>query len=424
MQKKTPIFDIDVNCEDADALFFDADGDKDLDLYVVSGGYEFAENDLALQDRLYLNDGKGNFTKPIRAIPIETTSGSCVRASDIDGDGDLDLFVGGYVVPSKYPMPPLSILLINDGKGNFSNKTKDISPEIEQIGMVRDAVWMDVNKDAKPDLILCGEWMPITVFINQNSKLKKDETWSVKNSSGWWNRLLAEDFDNDGDLDLVVGNLGLNSQLKASIEKPATLHFKDFIGNGTIYPIMSSYIGDKSYPAASRDDLLEQLFFLKKKFTNYAAYSTATLNEVFTKEQLNGSQTLRCEQLQTCYFENTNTGFKMTPLPNSSEQVSMEAQFSPIYALASVDVNNDGKKDLITAGNNMTTRIKYGHYSANHGEVFLGDGHGHFNYMPQAQSGLAVKGDVRDVLYFKNKSTLIFSVNNAFVERYKMKSRQ
>ncbi len=414
--KNTADFNSDIGCEDADALFFDADGDKDLDLYLVSGGYEFSESEIALQDRLYLNDGKGNFTKKINALPTETNSGACVRAADIDGDKDLDLFVGGYVVPSKYPMPPLSILLINDGKGNFLDKTQDISPQIKQIGMVRDAVWVDVNKDNQLDLIVIGEWMPVTVFINKNGLLTKDETWSVKNSSGWWNRLLAEDFDNDGDMDLVVGNLGLNSQLKATTEKPVTLLFKDFVGNGSIYPIISYYIGEKSYPAASRDDLLEQLLFLKKKFTNYQSYSTATISDIFTDEQLKNASTLKAEQLQTCYFENTGVGFKMTPL-------SIEAQFSPIYALTTMDVNNDGKKDLILAGNNATTRVKYGHYSANHGTVLLGDGHSNFNPMSATESGLMLKGDVRDMVKInRNKGeSLILGFNNQAIKVFEKK---
>ena len=414
--KNTADFNSDIGCEDADALFFDADGDKDLDLYVVSGGYEFSENDIALQDRLYLNDGKGNFTKKINALPTETNSGACVRAADLDGDKDLDLFVGGYVVPSKYPTTPLSILLINDGKGNFLDKTQDISPQIKQIGMVRDAVWVDVNKDNQLDLIVIGEWMPVTVFINKNGQLAKDETWSVKNSSGWWNRLLAEDFDNDGDMDLVVGNLGLNSQLKATTEKPMTLLFKDFVGNGSIYPIISYYIGEKSYPAASRDDLLEQLLFLKKKFTNYQSYSTAIINDIFTDEQLKNASTLKAEQLQTGYFENTGAGFKMTPL-------SIEAQFSPVYALTTMDVNKDGKKDLILAGNNATTRVKYGHYSANHGTVLLGDGRGNFNPMSATESGLMLKGDVRDMVKInRNKGeSLIVGFNNQAIKVFEKK---
>jgi hypothetical protein len=416
VQKNTPLFNADMGCEDSDALFFDADGDKDLDLYVVSGGYEFAENDPALQDRLYINDGKGNFTKNTKALPTETTSGATVKAGDFDGDGDLDLFIGGYVVPSKYPIPPLSMILENDGKGNFTDKTSAIAPEIKQIGMVRDAVWADVNRDNKVDLIVVGEWMPITVFINKSGKLVKDEVWSVKNSSGWWNRLIVEDFDNDGDLDLMAGNLGLNSQLKAAPEKPLTVYFKDFAGNGAINPILTYYIGDKSYPLASRDDLLEQLVFLKKKFTDYVSYSNATINDIFTNEQLKDAKTLNCTQLQSCYFENTGAGFKMAPL-------SIEAQNAPIYALTTMDVNNDGKKDVVLGGNNQTTRIKFGQYSANHGLVLLGDGKGHFSPLSQAQTGLALRSDVRDLvnIHAKKGDKLIVGVNNQGVKVFEKK---
>lgn len=408
--KNLPVWAIDAASEDSDALFFDADGDKDLDLYVVSGGYEFSENDPTLQDRLYINDGKGNFIK--KQLPTETFSGACVKAGDVDKDGDLDLFVGAYVQPSMYPLPPLCILWVNDGKGNFTDKINEIAPDLKQIGMVRDAAWVDFNKDGQLDLAVIGEWLPITVFMNKNGQLSKDATWSVTHSSGWWNRLVVEDFDNDGDMDLVAGNLGLNSQLRASAEQPASMVYKDFAGNGTIYPIMSYYIGNQSYPAVSRDDLLEQLVFLKKKFTDYKSYSKATLNDVFTSEQLLNAPTLKAEQFQSCYFENTGNGFKMTPL-------SYMAQWSPIYALAVMDVNKDGKKDLILGGNNSFNRVKYGHYSANHGIVLLNDGKGSFNPSLNTATGLVLRGDIRDLTVINNK-TLLAGINGQAVKGYKV----
>jgi enediyne biosynthesis protein E4 len=396
-QKVQAAFSADAGSEDGDALFFDADGDRDLDLYVCSGGYEFAENDHALQDRLYLNDGQGNYSKKVDALPQENNSSACVRAGDIDLDGDLDLFVGGYVHPGKYPLAPQSSLLINDGKGQFKDQTSALAPDLAQIGMVRDAAWLDLQGDKTLELVLIGEWMPIQVFSKKSGKWQFDQKWSVKNSRGWWNRLQAADFDQDGDLDLVLGNLGQNAQFKASHEKPLTLTFNDFMDSGAINPILCYYIGDKSYPAASRDDLLEQLVFLKKKFTTYEAYADAQLESIFSPDQLKNAQTLRAEQLASVYLENTGNAWKMRPLP-------VEAQFSPIYALQAIDVNNDGHLDLLTAGNNLSTRVKFGHYSANHGLLMLGDGQGGFKAVPNAQSGLNIRGEVKDLQLLQTKT--------------------
>ncbi len=406
-QKNNPVMDLDAISEDGGAEFFDADGDKDLDLYVSSGGYEFPQNDAALQDRLYLNDGKGNFTKSTQALPQETNSGSCVRAGDFDGDGDLDLFVGGYVMPTKYPVPPLSMLLINDGKGNFINKITEIAPNLTAIGMVRDAVWTDVNGDKVLDLIVVGEWMPATVFINKKGKLVNDANWLIPYSAGWWNCLLVQDFDGDGDMDFVAGNLGLNSQLRASQTHPVEIYYNDFDKNGSIDPVMTYYIGSEKSLVASRDDLLDQIAFLKKKYTTYAAYSKTTFDDLFSAEQKMGMQSLLCTQFQSCYFENTGDGFKMTPL-------SIEAQMAPIYAWAVVDANKDGNKDLIAAGNNISTRVKYGRYRANHGLLLMGDGKGGFQYIPQTKSGFNIRGDVRSMITTqKNGVTqLIIGLNN------------
>lgn len=411
--KNNPVFKADEQCEDGDALFFDADGDKDLDLYVASGGYEFAENDPALQDRLYLNDGRGNFSKSTSALPLETNSAACVRANDLDADGDLDLFIGGYVVPSKYPLAPRSVILFNNGKGQFTDQTQVIAPQLANLGLVRDALWADLNQDKQADLIVVGEWMPIQVFLNQKGKLQPNTQWSVPKSNGWWNRLTAADFDQDGDLDLVVGNLGTNTQFKATVNEPLTLYAKDFMGSGAINPVLCYFIGGKSYPAASRDDLLEQLVFLKKKYTSYEAYANAGINDVFSNEQLQDALKLESTQLQSCFFENTGRGFKMKPL-------CIEAQFAPIYAFQALDVNADGHLDLIAAGNNQTTRIKFGHYSANHGLVLLGDGKGGFKSLSSSQSGLNLRGDVRDIQGIKSKTggQLIFGVNDGKVENW------
>jgi hypothetical protein len=403
------VFQDDAASEDGAAIFFDADQDRDLDLYVTSAGYEFSENDPALQDRLYLNDGRGHFSKNPSALPSETNSAACVKAADIDGDSDLDLFVGGYVTPGKYPLAPPSSILINNGKGQFSDLTPSLAPDLQHLGLVRDALWADLNGDQQPDLVVLGEWMPVQVFLNQKARLSRSAQWSPAQSSGWWNRILAADFDGDGDMDLVGGNLGNNAQFKASTAEPLKLHYKDFMGSGAINPILSYYIGGQSYPAASRDDLLEQLVFLKKKYTSYAAYANATITDIFTPEQLQDAQVLECTQLQSCYFENTGKGFKIRALPAS-------AQFSPIYALHSADLNADGHLDLLALGNNQSSRVKFGHYSANRGLVLLGDGRGGFEALPPHRTGLHLRGDVRDLAFMNGR--LFVGINNGELQAY------
>jgi len=401
--------------EDVAALFFDADGDRDMDLYVGSGGYEFGENDPLLQDRLYINDGKGNFSKKKDALPKMLISTGCVKAADIDGDGDMDLFVGGRLVAGRYPSTPDSKILQNDGKGNFTDITATAAPAIQKIGMVTDALWIDLNKDNLPDLVVVGEWMPIKVFINQKGRLSDASSNYIKFASGgWWNKIFAEDFDGDGDKDLIIGNLGLNAQFKASEKEPISIYYKDFDGNGSIDPVFCYFIDGVSYPAASRDDLTDQLPILKKKFLEYHTYSTATINDIFTKEQLKDANVLKAEMLETVYLENTGNGFKLRPLP-------MEVQYAPIYAITSIDANKDGKKDLLLAGNNSWTRIKFGQFTGNHGMLLTGDGKGNFKYVPQLQSGLNIRGNVRSLESISSgsaKGQLIFGINDPAIEVY------
>ena len=248
IQKKEPAFDADKLSEDADAAFFDANGDGFIDLYVCSGGYHnYTPDDALLQDRLYLNDGKGNFTKATDALPVMHVSKSCVRAADINGDGYPDIFVGGRVIPGRYPETPQSYLLINDGKGHFTDQVAALSPSLQRIGMVTDAAWIDMNADNKKDLVLVGEWMPVTVFINVNGKLEnKTSSYFDKEYTGWWNKLLISDFNGDGKPDLVVGNYGLNSQCKVSDKEPAEMYYKDFDDNGSVDPMLCFYIQEKA----------------------------------------------------------------------------------------------------------------------------------------------------------------------------------
>ena len=417
VRRLQPAIEKDSASEDVAALFFDADGDGDMDLYVGSGGYEFAIDDPTLQDRLYLNDGTGFFLKKTEALPKMLISTGCVKAADIDGDGDLDLFVGGRVVPGNYPVTPESKILVNDGKGNFTDATILIAPALAQVGMVTDAVWIDLNNDKFADLVVVGEWMPIKVFLNKNGKLNDASADYIKfQSGGWWNSILAEDFDGDGDKDLVIGNLGWNAQFHASDKEPLSIYYGDFDGNGSIDPIFCYFINGVSYPAASRDDLVDQLPSLKKKFLTYKSYASATINDILTTEQFKNAGVLKATMLSTVYLENNGAkGFIKKDLP-------VEVQYAPIYAMASLDANGDGRKDLVLAGNNTWTRIKFGRYNANHGMLLLGDGKGNFTYSPQWKSGLNIRDEVRSIQIISDGQhrELLFGINDGMARTTKL----
>ncbi len=409
--KASAAISADLNYEDTAAELLDVDGDNDLDLYVGSGGYEFEKDSQLLEDRIYINDGKGGFTKSKTNLSITRISTGSVKSSDIDADGDIDIFVGGRVVPGLYPSTPESRLLINDGKGNYSDATNKIAAAIKNVGMVTDALWIDVNNDKREDLIVVGEWMPVKVFLNKNGKLADASSTYIKfASTGWWNRIYADDMDGDGDKDLIIGNLGLNAQFHASEKEPMELYYKDFDENGSIDPILCYYIKGVSYPAASRDDLMEQLPSLKKKFLKYHKYSTATISDLFTPEQLGDVKVLKSEILETVYLENTGKGFNLKKLP-------VEAQYAPVYGIAALDVNNDGKKDLVFAGNNSWTRIKFGHFTSSNGTLLTGNGTGQFRYVPQWMSGLKIRGNVRSLQVARSekdtRGQLIFGINDS-----------
>jgi hypothetical protein len=322
----------------------------------------------------------------------------------------MDLFVGGRVVPGKYPAIPESKVLLNDSKGQFTDATEQVSPALGHVGMVSDAVWLDMNKDKQPDLVVVGEWMPIKVFINNDGKLDdRSASYIHFASGGWWNRILAEDMDGDGDTDLVIGNLGENMQFKASEKEPVSLCAADFDGNGSIDPILCYYIDGTAYPAPAMDDLLDQIPSLKKKFLKYQTYAAATINDMFPAEQLRHAQTLEAQLMRTVYLENTgNRGLVLHELP-------VEAQYAPVYAISAIDANHDGKKDLVLAGNNSWMRIKFGHLDANHGVLLLGKGNSSFEYVPQWKSGLNLRQDVRSMKAIATGSTtqLVFGINNA-----------
>ncbi len=414
-------FKEDVACTDADALFFDADGDGDQDLYIVSGGYhDYAKNDKALQDRLYLNNGSGKFTRQSEALPRMLDSKSCVRAADIDKDGVPELFVGGRVMPGEYPLPQESFILDRDKSGHYQNIAPALLPELASAGMVTDAAWVDLNKDSWPDLIVVGEFMPIRIFINEKGKKFREETssWFSVPEGGLWNKIAVADFDKDGNMDIIAGNFGTNSQLKSSPAEPVELTYKDFDNNGTVDPILTYYVQGKSYPFAGRDEMINQISVLRRKFPDYVSYSTATLTDIFTPGDLKSSVTLSAPELRTVFFRNTGKKFEKHLLPR-------EAQFAPVYAIEVLDYNKDGNPDFILAGNQSTNCAKLGVIDANYGQLYEGDGRGNFKYIPQKESGISITGDVKSlkVLTIKGKRYLFAGINNYGVVTYRMNSK-
>jgi hypothetical protein len=373
--------------EDMGILLFDADNDGDQDLYCVSGSSEFKGDKANYQDRFYRNTGEGKFEYDSNALPELTSSGSCVVANDFDRDGDLDLFVGGRVVPMRYPETPESYLLINNGNGKFENQTLRFSSTLSKAGMVTSALWTDVNNDGWNDLAVVGEWMPITFFISDRGK--SFTPLALQNSSGWWNSVSGGDFDNDGDIDYIAGNLGLNSIYKASVDEPVTLCAKDFDGNGSVDPILCRYIQGKEYPTHPREALTGQIASLRGVVTSYAKYGGMGVNDLFSKERFENAMILKSTMFTSAYIQNNgNNQFEIKPLPT-------EAQFSPMFGTLVADVDEDGNLDVLAVGNSYASEVLTGYYDAGIGNFLRGDGQGNFKAVPVNQSGFFVDGDAK-----------------------------
>lgn len=381
--------------EDMGALFFDADGDEDQDLYVVSGSNVGPPGNAigTYQDRLYLNDGTGTFSRADGALPEMTVSGSVVSAADYDRDGDLDLFVGGRVRPGHYPLPPRSYLLRNDsaeGKVEFTDVMSEVAPKLATVGLVSDARWTDYNDDGRVDLIVVGEWMAITVFQNTGDRFTNvTEEVGLSNTSGWWNSLTSGDFDRDGDTDYVVGNLGLNTQYEASTEAPVRVHAKDFDRDGRFDPVLSRYIQGTNVPAHGYRELTNQLRRMEKRFPTHRAYAEASFEEIFTEEELEGAYQAKAVRFETSYLENRgDSSFALRELP-------IRAQSAPVFGVQSGDYTGDGVLDLLMVGNWYAPDTETGRADAFVGALLRGDGTGHFSSVPYPDSGFLVEGDAK-----------------------------
>ena len=396
--------------EDVDAAFFDTDGDGDLDLYVASGGNEFWGKAEALRDRLYLNDGRGNFSRAEGALPDLFENSCCVAPADYDVDGDLDLFVGSRVVARNYGRTPPSFLLENDGTGHFVDVTDARAPALAEVGMVTGAVWAEVNRDGWPDLIVVGEWMPVRVFVGQDGGLVEGTAEAgLSRTEGWWNTVTAADFDGDGDEDLVLGNLGLNASLQAGPEMPVQLFLKDFDSDGRLDQVLTHVRAGVRYPVASPDDLIRQMPMLSRKYHAYAAFGAIRWEDLFTSEERAEAEVKEAFLFASSYAENDGTGvFTLRPLP-------IEAQFSPLQAVLLVDdYDRDGAFDLVLGGNFFDVTPRDGRYDASYGLLLRGDGDWGLAPVEPNMSGLVLKGQVRALRLMRGSggARLLLSARN------------
>ncbi|HEY7194596.1 MAG TPA: VCBS repeat-containing protein, partial [Gemmatimonadales bacterium] len=387
------LFATDSISEDLGAAFVDANGDGHLDLYVVTGGNEYSILAPALEDRLYLGDGRGNFNKTAGRLPSLPNSGSRVAISK-----DY-VFVGGRVVPGRYGVDPPSTLLRNGGggRGNFTDVTAQVAPDLAQVGMVTDALWIDVDGDNRLDLVVVGEWMPITIFHNTGTRLARVTTKGLEHSTGWWNRIITGDFNGDGRPDFVVGNLGLNSRLHASAAEPARMYVKDLDRSGFFDQIVTLYERATldapqavSLPLSLRDELTAAMPSLKPRYPKYSDYAGQTVEQIFGKG-LDGAVVKQAETFATAIaLSNRDGSYTLVALPR-------EAQIAPVYGILASDFDHDGKLDLLLAGNFEGVQPEIGSMMASYGLMLRGDGRGRFTPLRAGESGFFVPGEARDI---------------------------
>lgn len=400
--------------EDTGAAFLDADNDGDLDLVVASGGNEFSYADPSLKNHLYLNEA-GRFTLAATAVGTSAEVTSVVVPIDINGDGAIDLFFGSRLIPFRYGLPASSHLMINDGTGKFTDHTSELAPELENIGMVTAATATDVDGDGDTDLVVVGEYMAPVILMNEEGHLVKQNN-ELMAHRGWYHSLCAADLDNDGDMDFILGNQGTNSKFKATQEHPIYLYISDFDQNGAYEQIMArkNEAGD-IYPYTLKHDLEMQMPVLKKKYLKYSDYNDQTMDQIFTKDQLAEATVMMANDLETSVLINEGNGrWSVKALP-------VMAQFTPVYAIHSTDINNDGNKDLVLGGNLYRTKPEAGRYDASYGVVLINRGGMNFEQIPNVKSGLKVTGEVRQITETEDNGQrhLYFIMNNDSIHAYR-----
>ena len=397
--------------DDMGALLLDVDNDRDLDLYVVSGGSHEDGESALYQDRLYANDGRGNFRLTAGLLPPTRSSGSCVVAADYDHDGDLDLFRAGRVVPGTYPMPAASYLLVNDGKGHFSDKTAQLAPDLQKPGLVCSALWTDYDHNGTPDLLLMGEWMTPTFYKNNGQKLTK--TTVVPNAEGWWNSAVSGDFDHDGDQDYVLGNAGLNHPYRASVDEPVAVYAADFDKNGRIDPVVTRYFGHTNYVSALRDMFLDQMPGIRNRYKTYGDFAAVPFTDFFSKDEMQAATVLKAVCMSSSYLENRGNGPDGNP-QFVAHALPMPAQISAIFGMQVLDANNDGNLDILAVGNSYAPDPQTGNLDASVGTLLRGNGKGGFTNVAAPQTGLRADHDAKSMVLLRiaGKATYLVANNN------------
>jgi len=405
-----------VNEEDAAvsaAAFTDVNNDGWPDLYVAKGGYSiWMPNSSALQDEIFINDGQGRLVKADGSLPdVSSSSKSCVRPQDYDGDGDMDLFIGGRIIPGRYPVSPESFLLVNDGRGRFS-KTRI---PFDRLGMITDAQWHDFNGDQRPDIILCGEMMALSVYLNTADGFENaTDTYLPEKIKGFWSAIILDDLNGDAKTDLLATNLGKNVPFRVSPQQPATLLYADFDNNGSIDPFFNFFIQGSSYPYVSRDELNEQMVVMRRKFLSYASYADAKMEDIFSKEELQKAIELQADEQETVLLFQEEGAFKKRGL------LPVQAQFSYQKKILTDDFNGDGFKDILLFGNQTPNRLKMGAIQANRGTLLLGNGKGDFTFAEQPLCGLNLNGDIKSAIRIKvsDKKTILVGASDQPVQAY------
>ncbi len=407
-------FEKDKQYEDLGTVFFDADNDKDLDLYVVSGGAKFSHKDKMYQDRLYINDGNGNFIKSINKLPTITSSGQSVIATDVDNDGDIDLFVGGRIIPDKYPYAPKSLLLINED-GIFKDKIKKLAPELESNSMISNAIFTDYDNDGDKDILAVGEWSKIQFYKNNNGKFSKTKISNLDKTRGLWFGLNEIDLDKDGNMDYFIGNLGLNAKFKTYNSNEFHVFCDDFDNNGTFDVVLSNKYNGNLVPSRGKECSTQQMPFVSQKFPTYQQFAEANLEDVIGKDKLKNALHYQADIMYSVFLKNKGNGnFEIIKLPN-------HAQLSPIQSFNFKDLDKDGTKEIICVGNLFSAEVETQRYDASYGAVLKFD-KGNFKALPYTKTGLSTTGDAKNstIITIKNKDYLIVTNNNGALDLFKI----